>query len=115
MAQQQADLSGLREGAVVLFRSFGLSFSDGMNALMDDWEKNPSAETQAAIDELEAGKGVRFESMDDFKRSLDGGGDLGKAMAAIGQRYGLTNEDVLAFEQAMEDTRHKEQAVPLRI
>jgi hypothetical protein len=70
---QQTDLSSLREGAVMFFRSYGLSFSDGMSALLEDWEKNPSKETQASIDELEAGKGIRFQDMDTFKRWLDEG------------------------------------------
>jgi hypothetical protein len=73
MAQQQADISSLREGAVMFFRSYGLSFSDGMSALLKEWEKNPSKETQEAIDELEAGKGIRFQGMDAFKRWMDEG------------------------------------------
>ena len=49
MAQQQTDLSTLQANAEVFFRSYGLSFSDGMNALLQNWEKAPSKETQAAI------------------------------------------------------------------
>jgi len=73
MAQQQADLGSLKEGTVVFFRSYGLSFSDGMTALLEDWEKTPSEEIQAAIDGLEAGKGIRFQDMDAFKRWMDEG------------------------------------------
>jgi len=71
MAQQQTDLSNLRESAAIFFRSYGLSFSDGMNFLLNDWDKIPTKETQAAIDELEAGKGIRFRDMDAFKRWMD--------------------------------------------
>ncbi|MCL1894616.1 MAG: hypothetical protein FWG02_10385 [Holophagaceae bacterium] len=73
MAQKQADLSNLKEGAVMFFRSFGLSFSDGMNALLMDWEKPPNKETKSAIDELEAGKGIRFQDMNTFKRWMNEG------------------------------------------
>jgi antitoxin component of RelBE/YafQ-DinJ toxin-antitoxin module len=34
MAQQQTDLSSLREGAVAFFRSYGLTLSTGINALL---------------------------------------------------------------------------------
>jgi len=85
MAQQQADLGSLREGAVVLFRSFGLSFSDGVNALLTDAAKpSPTCGT-------------------------------GKAIHAIARRHGLTNDDVLALEKAVEDTHDGQQAEPLRI
>jgi hypothetical protein len=73
MAQQQADLSSLKDGAVVFFRSYGLSFSDGMIPLLENWEKTPSKELQAAIDELESGKGIRFQDMDAFKSWMDEG------------------------------------------
>jgi hypothetical protein len=73
MAQQQADLGSLKDGAVVFFRSYGLSFSDGMIALLEDWEKTPSKELQASIDELESRKGIRFQDMDAFKRWMDEG------------------------------------------
>jgi hypothetical protein len=71
MAQQLADISNLREGAVMFFRSYGLSFSDGMNALMEDWEKTPSKETQEAIEELESGRGTRCKNMEEFYRFIN--------------------------------------------
>ena len=87
MAQQQADLSSLREGAVVLFRSYGLSFSDGVNALLKD--------------------ATRPDPTNGF--------GMGQKINAIARRHGLTNDDVLALEKALEDNRDKEQAEPLRI
>jgi hypothetical protein len=36
MAQQQADLSSLKTNAEVFFRSYGMSVSDGSNALLKD-------------------------------------------------------------------------------
>ena len=86
MAQQQADLSSLREGAVVFFRSYGLSFSDGLNALLRDATKP--------------------DPTDDIKD---------KTINSIARSHGLTNDDVLALEKALADTRDKEQAEPLRI
>ena len=71
MAQQQADMSSLREGVTVLFRSYGLSFSDGMVALLEDWEKTPSKELQASIDELEAGRGTHCKNLEELYRSLN--------------------------------------------
>jgi len=71
MAQQQANLSSLREGAVAFFRSHGLSFSDGMTALLEDWEKTPSKETLEAIEELEAGRGTRCTNLKELYRSLN--------------------------------------------
>jgi len=73
MAQQQADLGSLKESAAVLFRSYGLSFSDGMFALMQDWEKTPSEETLEAIEELEAGRGTRCKNLEELYRSLNEG------------------------------------------
>ena len=70
MPQNQTDLSTLQANAEVFFRSYGLSFSDGMTALLEDWEKTPSKETQAAIDELESGGGVRCKNLQDFYRPL---------------------------------------------
>ena len=86
MTQQQADLSRLREGAVMFFRSYGLSFSDGLNALLNDVNKPDPTD-----------------------------GNTGKTINAIARSYGLTNDDVLALERALEDTSDKEQAEPLRI
>jgi hypothetical protein len=62
MAQQLADISSLREGAVLFFRSYGLSFSDGMNALLDDLNK----------------PGLTA-------------GNMGKTMNAIARKHGVTN------------------------
>jgi len=73
MAQQQADLSSLKEGAVVLSRSYGLSFLDGMTALLQDWEKKPNEETLEAIEELEAGRGTRCKNLEELYRSLNEG------------------------------------------
>ncbi|MDR2561149.1 MAG: hypothetical protein LBC63_05210 [Holophagales bacterium] len=71
MALQQADLSSLKEGAMVLFRSYGLSFSDGMTALLQDWEKTPNKETMEAIEELEAGRGRRCKNLEELYRFLN--------------------------------------------
>jgi hypothetical protein len=84
MAQQQADISSLREGAVMFFRSYGLSFTDGMNALLDDLNKPGLA-----------------------------GDNTGKIMHTIARKHGVTNEDALAFEKALEDISDKKQAEPL--
>jgi len=86
MAQQQADLSNLRESAVVFFRSYGLSFSDGLNALLKDATKPDSTDNTT-----------------------------GKTINTVARSHGLTNDDVFALEKALEDTRDKEQVEPLRI
>jgi len=86
MAQQQADLSNLREGAAMFFRSYGLSFSDGMNALLKEATKQDQT-----------------------------GDSMGKTINTIARNNGLSNDDVLAFEKALEYTHDKEQAEPLRI
>ena len=39
---------------------------------------------------------------------------MGTTMAALARGNGLTNEDVLAFEEAMEEVRDKGPAEPLR-
>jgi hypothetical protein len=85
MAQQLADISSLREGAVVFFRSYGLSFSDGVNALLNDLDKPGLA-----------------------------GDNTGKIMHTIARKHGVTNDDALAFEKALEYTRDQKQAEPLK-
>jgi hypothetical protein len=84
MAQNQTDLSTLKANAEVFFRSHGLSYSDGVNALLTD--AKPANNIRA-----------------------------GATMAAIARRNGLTNDDVLALEKAIEDTRDKEPVEPLRL
>ena len=83
MTQNQTDLSTLHANAEVFFRSYGLSFSDGINALLKD--VRPAGKIRA-----------------------------GTSMAAIARRNGLTIDDVLALEEAIEDTRDKEPVEPLR-
>jgi len=80
MAQPQAALSNLREGAAMFFRSYGLSFSDGLNALMKD--------------------AVKPDSINE---------STGKIINTVARSHGLTDDDVFGFEKASKDNHNNKQ------
>lgn len=69
-----------KERAAIALESMGLSISDAIRLLMlrvaDEHKlpfevKSPNAKTKKAISELEAGKGIKFSSVDDLLADLD--------------------------------------------